>query len=213
MEQNFKADLKTGTTTVGIIAQDAVVLAADMRATMGHVAYEEESKKLYKVTNYMAVTNAGIVGDSLTIIRFLRSQARLYEIERECRMSVKAAATLLSNVLNANRHFPFMVQLVLGGVNEGPEIYELTPYGGVLERKRYAATGSGTELALATLDQNYNEKMAESEAIKLAVTAVSAAVKRDIYSGGKSIAVMVVDKKGIREVSEKEISKILKPAN
>ena len=44
--------LKTGTTTIGLITKDAVVLAADMRASMGHLAYDEESKKLYKITAF-----------------------------------------------------------------------------------------------------------------------------------------------------------------
>ncbi len=200
-------ELKTGTTTAGIIIKDGVVLAADMRATMGHIAYDEESKKLYKITDTMAVTNAGVVADSLTIIRFLRSQAKLYEIERETKMSVRAAATLLSNVLNANRFYPYLVQLLIGGVNKTPELYELTPNGGILERTKYAVSGSGTETAMAVLDQNYKEGMGEEEGIALAVRAVKAAKKRDIYSGGISISVMVVDRNGVRDIKDSVVAR------
>jgi proteasome beta subunit len=195
----MRDDLKTGTTTVGLIIKDAVVLAADMRASMGHLAYDEESQKLYKITDNIAVTNAGAVGDSLTIIRFIKSQAKLFEIEREKKVSVKAVATLLSNVLNANRYYPFIVQLIIGGIKEKPELYEVTPFGGLLERKKFAVSGSGTELALSFLDQNYREGLSESEGIDLAVKAVKAAKKRDIYSGGISVTVMVIDRNGIRE--------------
>ena len=80
MENAPKGDFKTGTTTVGVIAGDSVILAADMRASFGHIAYDEESRKLYKITENIAVTNAGAVGDSLTLVRFLRSQARLYDL-------------------------------------------------------------------------------------------------------------------------------------
>ena len=197
-------DLKTGTTTAAVIIRDAVVLAADMRASMGHIAYDEESKKLYKITDNIALTNAGAVGDSLTLIRFLRSQAKLYEIEREITMNPKAMASYLSNILNANRFFPFVVQFLLAGVNNGPEIFELTPYGGVLERKKYAVSGSGTELALSVLDNNYREGLSEEEGIQLAVKAIVAAKKRDIYSGGRSVSVMIIRKDGIRELEEKE---------
>lgn len=200
-------DLKTGTTTVGIIAKDSVVLAADTKATMGHLSYDEESKKIYKITDYMAVTNAGMVGDSLTIIRFLKNQAKLYEIERECRMSARAAATLLSNVLNANRYYPFMVQLLMGGINKHPELYELTPYGGTMERKKYAVSGSGTELALSVLDQNYRAGLSEDAAVKLAVSAVSAAKRRDVYSGGLKINVAVINSDGVRELEVKDAKK------
>ncbi|MFH1587192.1 MAG: proteasome subunit beta [Candidatus Diapherotrites archaeon] len=203
-------DLKTGTTTAGLKTADAVVLAADMRASMGHIAYEEEAEKLYKITDYMGVTNAGNVGDSLTIIRFLRSQAKLYEMERKEHMTVKGAATLLSNILNANRHYPFIVQLIVGGMNNKPELFEVTPFGGVLDRKRYAVSGSGTESALTVLDQGYRSEMTEEEGIALAINAIEAGKKRDIYSGGKSVSVMVIDKKGARMLSEKEVDVHLK---
>lgn len=204
MEQQ---DIKTGTTTAGVIAKDAVVLAADMRASLGHLAYDEESKKLYKITDEIAVTNAGAVGDSLTIIRFLRSQARLYEIERETKITPNAMTSLLSNVLNANRYFPYAAQFVLGGVNQGPELFEITPYGGILKRRKYAVSGSGTELALATLDQNFREGMNEDEAIALAIKAIQAGKKRDIFSGGVSVAVMVIDRNGTRELSKEEVKR------
>lgn len=209
MDKNHQ-DLKTGTTTVGIIlSDDAVVLAADMKATMGHLNYDEESQKVYKITNYMAVTNAGSVGDSLTVIRFLKSQAKVYEMERECRMSVRAAATFLSNVLNSNRYYPFMVQLLIGGLNNKAELFELTPYGGMLERRQYGVSGSGSELALSVLDQNYKKGMSEDDGIKLAINAIKAAKRRDVYSGGRSITVMVIDREGVREIPNKEVEKLI----
>lgn len=203
-------ELKTGTTTVGLVAKECIILAADMRASMGHLAYDEESQKLYKVTDNIALTNAGSVGDGLTLIRFLRAQAKLYEIERDTKISVKAIATFLSNVLNSSRYYPFGVQFIIGGVNKGPELFELDPLGGSLERKKYAVSGSGTEMAMATLDQNYRDEMQEEEAISVAVKAIQAGKKRDIFSGGKSIAVMVIDKKGVRELDQKATVKFIK---
>lgn len=209
MEKN---ELKTGTTTVGLVAKDCIVLAADMRASMGHIAYDEESQKLYKITDNIGLTNAGSVGDGLTLIRFLRAQARLYEIERDTKISVKAIATYLSNVLNSSRYYPFGVQFILGGVNNVPELYELDALGGSLERRKFAVSGSGTEMAMATLDQNYKENMTEEEGINVAVKAIYAGKKRDIYSGGKSVNVMIIDKKGVRELDQKAILRFLKDA-
>ena len=202
---HLEKDFKTGTTTVGLITKDGVVLAADKRASMGHLAYDENSKKLYKITDRIGATNAGSVGDSLTVVRFLKSHAGLYEIERNTKITPRALASYLANVLNSNRYFPFSVQFILGGLNKQPELFELTPYGGVLERNTYAVSGSGTELALTTLDQNYRKGMSEADGIALAVKAVNAGKKRDIYSGGKGVSVMVIDEKGTRELSESEV--------
>ena len=119
-------DIKTGTTTVGLIYDSGIILAADKRASMGHIAYDDESEKIYEITSNLAVTNAGNVGDSLTIIRYLKSQAKLYELERNERMTARAATTFISNILNNNRHFPFIVQLILGGYNGEPSLFDLT---------------------------------------------------------------------------------------
>lgn len=202
--------LKTGTTTVGVVAKNAVVLAADSQATLGNLGYDLEAQKLYKITDNIAVTNAGSVGDSLTIIRFMKSKAKLYETDRETKISPKALTTYLSNVLNANRYFPYSVQFIIGGIAGKPQLFEITPYGGVLERSEYATSGSGTQLALATLDQNYKKGMLEKDAIKLAIKAVSASKKRDIYTGGRSISVMVINSDGIRELPKSEVEKYIK---
>lgn len=202
-------DLKTGTTTVGIVAKDAIILAADMRASMGHLAYDEEAEKLYKITENIALSNAGSVGDSLTIIRFLRSHAYLYEIERETRMSAKAISSYLSNILNSNRYYPYIVQFLIAGFNDSADIYEVTPYGGVLRRNKYAVTGSGSELALATIDDGYRKEMSEEDAIRLAVKAVEAAKKRDLYTGGVSISVMIIRKDGIEELERNKVEKYI----
>jgi len=211
-ETNSK--LKTGTTTVGLITKDAIILAADQKATMGNLTYEEESKKIYKITENTALTNAGVVGDSLVLIRFLQGQALLYETERKTKMTPNAMATLLSNLLNSNRYYPFMVQFLLGGIVEGKkQLFEITLDGGILERKNYGVTGSGTHFALGVLDQEFKENMSVEEGLKLAVKAVLASKRRDIFSGGRSINLVVIDETGVKEIEEKKIEKIINELN
>lgn len=201
-------DKKTGTTTVGLIYKNGVVLAADQRATLGHIA-EKDMPKVFKITDNIGVTIAGAVGDSLALIRFMKAQANLYEIERDTKMTPNAMASLLSNVLNGNRYYPFVFQPILGGINKKPELFELTPYGCVTEKKNYALTGSGTTFAMTTFDNEYKENMSEEEAVALAIKGVSAAKNRDIYSGGESVTVIVIDNKGYREISRSQVDKII----
>jgi len=202
-------DIKTGTTTVGIIYKGGVILAADQRAVMGHIA-DKDVKKVYNLTDHVGVTIAGTVGDSLALIRFLKAQANLYEIERETLMTPKALASLLSNVLNGNRYYPFMFQPILGGMTDKPQLFELTPYGGIMQKDNYAITGSGTTFAMTTLDREYKANMTQKEAIELAVKAVRSATNRDIYSGGDNVTIVVFDKAGYEVVDPAEVEKIVK---
>ena len=203
-------DIKTGTTTVGLIYESGVVLAADQRASMGHIAYDDESEKVYKITNNLAVTNAGNVGDSLTVIRFLKSHARLYELERNEKMTATAATTFISNILNGNRHYPYIVQLIIGGYNGKASLFDLTPYGGILERDKFAVSGSGTEQALNTLDLGYKKNMNEKEAIILGIKAIESGKRRDLYSGGVSSTVFIINAKGVQQINKEKIDAIIK---
>ncbi len=208
MDKEDLKQLKTGTTTVGIVYSNGVVLAADKRASMGHIVYEEDSEKIYDINGLFAITNAGNVGDSLMVIRFLKAQAKIYELEREEKMTAKAAATFLSNVLGSTRYYPYICQFLVAGYNGGPELFDVTPFGAMLERKNYAATGSGTEQALATLDNYYKQGMNEKEAIALGIKAIEAGKRRDVFSGGKGVTVFVVDAKGVRQVQQENAKNV-----
>ena len=59
------------------------------------------------------------------------------------------------------------------------------------------------------VDLGFKAGLSTDEGIKLAVRAIESGKRRDIYSGGKSVSVLVVDKSGIRILSEKEIAPII----
>lgn len=209
-EKELSQKKKTGTTTVGIKAMDSVVLAADQLAVLGYTAIDTNVSKIYSINKKVAVTIAGGVGDALTLIRFLRSHAKLFEIERENPMTPKSVMTLLANVLNSNRYYPFIAFFILGGYNNKPEIYSTDLVGGYNEVQKYTATGSGMDMALGFLEENYKENMQVEGAIETAVRAVNVARKRNIATGGESISVVVITKEGLRELPRKEVEKYLK---
>ncbi len=207
---NHKMDnKKTGTTTVGVVGPDFVLLAADQQATMGNVVADEDAQKIYPVTDFVALTISGGVGDALAILRFLKAQAALYEVERGTKITPKAVASLLSNVLNGNRYYPFMFMPLIGGVNKVAELYEIDPVGSIADKKKYGVTGSGSDFAISILDSDYKEGLNEDDAIALAVKSVMASKNRDIYTGGKTISAVIIDKQGYRTVDPKEIEKAI----
>ncbi len=194
--------LKTGTTTVGIKIKDAIILASESKSTMGYLVASKTAQKIYPVDDKMALTIAGSSGDALTVVRVLRAEIALYKLEHGD-MSVKAAASLLSNILQSNRYFPYYVGLILGGYDEEPHIFSIDAVGGMDEDKKFTSTGSGSPFAYGVLESGYNEKMSKQDAIKLAVSAIKAAAQRDVFSGGEKIRIAVITSKGV-EMIEKE---------
>jgi proteasome beta subunit len=199
-----------GTTTVGIICKDGVVLATEKRATIGNYIASKRAKKIFRIADRVAMTTAGAVGDAQFLARLISIEAKLYEIRKEEKPTVKAIATLLSNVLNSVRYFPYFVQLLVGGVdNRGPSIYSIDLIGGAIEETDIVATGSGSPTAYGVLEDRYTPDMTVDEGVELAVRAVYSAMRRDSASGD-GIDVVKITKDEYVELKPEEIEEIIK---
>lgn len=200
---------KTGTTTVGVIGEDSAVLAADTKATMGNMIANKTTRKIFPITDNIGITTAGVVGDAQFLIRLMKAETRLYELERGP-ISVKAASSLLGNVcFNGKGFLPYYVQLLVGGYDDKPCLYSVDAGGGTTEEERYFATGSGSPFALGVLEDNYEEGLSKDEALKTAVNAVYAATQRDTASGGERIMAVVFTEDGHEEITEEEMDEII----
>lgn len=207
-EMQPPAELKTGTTTVGLIAKDCVVLASDQRATMGFLIANKTAKKIFKITDRIGATIAGSVADAQSIMDLLSAEAKLFEIQRGRPIRVKALTRLLSNIMFQGRGL-YMLQCLVGGFDdEGAQVY-FTDYVGSVIPDKFVSTGSGSPVALGVLEVGYKDDLTKKKAIELGVRAVAAAIERDAASGN-SILVSVIDKDGYQEIPKDTIMKIWK---
>ncbi|HOW14662.1 MAG: archaeal proteasome endopeptidase complex subunit beta [Methanosarcina sp.] len=194
-----------GTTTVGVVCTDGIVLASEQRATMGHFIASKTAKKVYQIDDLVGMTTAGSVGDAQQLVRLVSVESQLYKMRRNESMTIKGIATLMSNFLNANRYYPMMVQLLIGGVDKnGPAIYSLDAMGGSIEETRISATGSGSPMAYGVLEDQYREDMTVSEGLDLAIRAIHNATKRDSASG-ENIDVVVITKEAFKRLDPEEV--------
>jgi len=189
---------KTGTTTVGIKVRDGVVLAADTQASLDHMVETLNIRKIIPITDRIAITTAGSVGDVQALARMLEAEARYYQFTWGKPMTAKAMAHLLSNILNENKWFPYMVQIIIGGYVEEPTLANLDPLGGLIFDD-YTATGSGSPFAIAVLEDGFRKDMSVEEAKELAIRAVKTAGKRDVYTGSRKVQVVVITEDGMKE--------------
>jgi len=197
---------KTGTTTLGMVCKEGVVIATEKRATMGTLIAHKATKKLYKIDSHLALATAGLVGDLQVLARYLNAEANLYRLKREMKMPVKSAATLMSNILNQRKFYPYYVQLILGGYDDtGGHVYSLDAAGGTIPDK-YTAAGSGSPYVFGVLEDTYKDNLTIEEGIDIAVRAITAAMNRDSASGGM-IDVAVITEEGFKEIPEEEIKK------
>ena len=197
-----------GTTTIGLVCKNSVVLASDTRVTMGSYVAHKHGKKIYKIDDHLAMTISGGVADAQRTVDILKINAQLYKLNIDRPMPVSSAARLIANLLFSSRYAPLIAQVLIGGMDDtGPHVFSLDPFGSLTEEK-CVATGSGSPIAYGILEDRFKENMPTEEALSVIVKAVDSAMKRDAASGD-SFNVAVIDVKGYRELTKDEKKQLL----
>jgi len=219
MDDELKNDLKqhirkTGTTTVGIVCKDGIIIAADTRGTYGsdrgvtYIASKDE-KKIEKVGDNIVVTTAGVASDLQKVIKLVRAELRLKELKSKEKPTIKQAANLFASVAYQNIRQPSMILgithfLLAGYDNEGFYLYDIHPDGYLQKIEEYSSTGSGMIHINPILDSDYKKEITLKEGIDLALKLVNASMKRDPATG-EGIEVYTVTNKEVKQVAKKEV--------
>ena len=197
-----------GTTTIGLVCKNSVVLASDTRVTMGSYVAHKHGKKIYKIDDHLAMTISGGVADAQRTVDILKINAQLYKLNMDRPMPVSSAARLIANLLFSSRYAPLIAQVLIGGMDDtGPHVFSVDPFGSLTEEK-CVATGSGSPIAYGILEDRFKEDMPAKEVLPVIVKAVDSAMKRDTASGD-SFNVAVIDVKGYRELTKEEKNQLL----
>ncbi len=198
--------LKSGTTIVGIVCKDGIVMASDRQSTAGNIVMNKNSEKTKKINDYLMISGTGMVSDIHRIEKVLPAELKLKELKSRTRPSVKQAANLMANILYSGIRQPSMIPMqagfLLGGFDEdgATELYSIEPAGSVVKVEDYDANfGSGMPYVLGLLERQYKKGMSVEEGIKLATECVKSSTQRDIGSGF-GIDVFTITSKGIKKV-------------
>ena len=198
--------IKTGTSTVGITYDGGVVVGADHRATMGHFIANKSVQKLFRISDNIALTTAGLVGHAQSLSRVLAAELKRFELKRDMPMTVKGAATFTANILSGRPHY---VQLLIVGVDpSGPSVYSIDSAGGSFP-DTYCATGSGSPYMYGVLEDQFKTGMSKDQALSLAAKALLASAQRDAASGNGMDLAFITNDTGFTQLSEEEVATLL----
>lgn len=199
--------LGTGATAVGLRLGGFAILGSEKRFGYGGFVMSRSAKKVFKISERIAIAAAGIFADMLTLSRIISAELRYYETSSGARLSVRGAAKYLSAILYSYKYAPFITELIVGGVDdEGSHVFVMDPLGSVIEDD-YAAVGTGAPIAIGVIESSYRDivgkasadaKNAVEEAVDLVVRSIRAAAARDAMSGD-GVDVAIVSSNGIEE--------------
>jgi len=201
--------MKTGTTTVGLVCKDGVILGADRRASAGYMVADKRAKKVLKVNEEMALTIAGLVSDAQLLSKIIKAQLKLLEIRKGRKSSVKQAANLLAGLVYGNIRRMSMIQSIVGFLlagkdDKGFHLYSVGIDGSLAQMEEYVCDGSGMMFATGVLEANYKKNMGINDGVKLVVQELNAAMQRDIATGN-GIDVLTITKEGVKFALRKEL--------
>ncbi|OGJ13259.1 hypothetical protein A3K82_01725 [Candidatus Pacearchaeota archaeon RBG_19FT_COMBO_34_9] len=203
--------LKSGTTILGIVCKDGVVMASDRQISAGNLVVGKNYTKTIQINNYLLLSFTGMVSDAQRVVKILPAELKLKELRSKTHPSVKQAANLLSSILYSGIRQPSMIPMqvgnLIGGFNEDgtAELYTIEPLGSVLKVEDYDANfGSGMPFVLGLLERQYKKNMSIEDGVKLAVECIKSSTQRDMGSG-HGIDVFTITKSGIKKVVSQEI--------
>ena len=212
--EDAEVKIKKGTTTLGILCKDGIVLAAEKRATIGNFIADKRADKIVFLTEKMVVTTAGGVSDAQLLVKLVKAELKLKQVRTNRESTLKEAANLLAGMIYGNiRQFsiiPGITQFLLAGVdNVGVHLYDLFVDGSIMEIDDYVSSGSGSIIVYGILEALYKKDLSLKEATDLAVKAVNAAIQRDSASGN-GIVIYTITKTGVKKVLDKNLEAAIK---
>lgn len=180
--ENLPAPKKTGTTIVGIVYKDGVVLGADTRATSGSEVAEKNCEKIHYLAPNLYCCGAGTAADTEMTTQLISSQLELLRMNTHAPSRAITACTLLKRRLFQYQGH-ISAALILGGCDlNGPAVYQIHPHGSTA-KLNYTTMGSGSLAAMSIFESAWREDMDEEEAVQLVQRAIMAGIFNDLGSG------------------------------
>jgi len=213
MDQELQKNiLKSGTSLVGIVCKDGIIMGGDRRTTAGNMIMNKSKQKVVPISDYLAISGTGTASDIEMLKKIIQAELRLKELKSKKRATVKEAANLIANMSYKNIRqptmIPFIAGIMLGGVNEDglTELYSIEPAGSVMEVEEFDANfSSGMPFILGLLERQYKKDLSIKQGIELAVEALKSSTQIDTASGN-GIDVFSITKEGIKHEVEQEIA-------
>ncbi len=186
--------VKRGTTAVGIIYKDGVLLAVD-KSVDYPLLVQDSIEKIYQIDEHIGAASSGLIADARRMVEEARLEAQKNAIAYDEQISVSELTRRISNTSQVYTQFggvrPFGCALLIAGVNgDGKQLYETDPSGAYTQ---YLATaiGSGKKEVEKFFEKSYKQNMPRNEAVRLAISAL-----RQVSQGKfdiKNVNVAIVD--------------------
>ncbi|EGR34800.1 proteasome subunit beta type 7-a precursor, putative [Ichthyophthirius multifiliis] len=186
---------KTGTTIVGLLYKDGIILGADTRATAGTIVAEKNCQKIHYIADNIYCCGAGTAADTQWVTDRMASELQLMRLNSNRQSRVSTVVTRLKDHLYKYQGH-VGAALILGGYDcIGPQLISISP-NGYCTYLPYCTMGSGCLAAISVIESKYKDNLEEQEAINLVREAIEAGIVYDLGSGS-NVDICVIKKEKV----------------
>ncbi|MBI1972723.1 archaeal proteasome endopeptidase complex subunit alpha [Candidatus Woesearchaeota archaeon] len=205
-----KKTVKQGTTSIGMVCKDGVVLVADKRITEKLVV-PKSVEKIFQIDDHIGASVSGILSDGRILIE------RAQVIAQQHRMTYATPITtesLVKEICNLKQLYtqvggarPFGVSIMFIGHGEEPHLFITDPTGIFLEYKATAMGEAETEVK-DMLNKEYKESLTIQEGLRLAINALKKALGKEFSAERLDGAYINSDDKLLKHFKKEDFLKV-----
>ncbi|MDD3159908.1 MAG: archaeal proteasome endopeptidase complex subunit alpha [Candidatus ainarchaeum sp.] len=205
--------VEQGTSGVGIVYKDGVILAAD-KAIISKLVMLDSIEKIFKVDDHIAVVSAGLVGDARRLVGIARKQAQDNKMVFSEKIQTKVLAKEIAETKQSFTQYgglrPFGVAFIIAGFDEkGPQLFQTEPSGAMAEYKA-VAVGRNKEKTLAVFEKEFKENLTLDKAVVIAYNALAASLPEKEKISLNRVEFATITHNGFKSITPDELKNYIK---
>ncbi|MEM4271681.1 MAG: archaeal proteasome endopeptidase complex subunit alpha [Candidatus Pacearchaeota archaeon] len=164
--------VRLGSSSIGMVCKDGVVIIADRRVRDKLIA-PESANKIYEIDEHIVATAAGILSDARILIESAQVLAQQNRVTYGSPIEPISVIRMIADKKQMFTQYggarPFGVALLLGGVNKGRAYLYTSDVTGNFFAYKANAIGENDEKIREILRRDFKEEMTIEEGIKFAL--------------------------------------------
>jgi len=209
-----KKTIRQGSTAIGIVCKDGVLLITDKRIT-NKLIVNESVEKLFQIDAHIGAAVSGFVSDGRILVEKARVRSQQHQVTYGGPIDI---LELVKYVCDMKQWFtqvggarPFGVSLLFGGIDEdnGLKLFVTEP-SGIYFQYKAISVGEGEVEVNSILEKEYRDNMNLDAGIKLGVKALRKVLGKEFDIERLSAAKIDLISKKFNKINLDEIKRLVK---
>ncbi|MBI4737996.1 archaeal proteasome endopeptidase complex subunit alpha [Candidatus Woesearchaeota archaeon] len=208
-----KKTVKQGSTAIGMVCSDGVLLVTDKRI-VDPLVVAEAIEKIFQIDDHIGATASGIISDARVLIEHAQLKAQQHNVTYDSPIDTVSIVTSICDLkqltTQSGGYRPFGVSILIAGIDsDGPKLFETDPTG-IFFQYHAVVIGEGEEAIEAVLHKRYKQSITIAEGLKLCIDALKTALDEKFGPERLDAAYIKTEDRKFNKFDRKELERVFK---